>query len=96
LPDYNVLSFELVAPDPTSSVAVVRDSDFAAIRLRTWLRTVGDHLVSSPAGVLLLDDGKGLHDHHNFCESRHSNTTAHSAADDSAAGDSAADSTADH
>merc|ERR1719394_1718367 len=60
LPDYDVLPFELVAPDPTSSVAVVRDTDVAAIRLRSWLRTVGDHLVSSPAGVLLLDDGKGL------------------------------------
>merc|ERR1719220_2225229 len=61
LPDHDLLSSELVAPDPTSSVALVRDSDFATIRLRIWLRTVGDHLVSSTTGVLLLDDGEGLH-----------------------------------
>merc|ERR1711920_731380 len=61
LPDYDMLSFEPVAPDPTSSVVVVRDSDFATIRLRIGLRTVGDYLVSSPTGVLLFNDGKGLH-----------------------------------
>merc|ERR1719350_1704646 len=86
LPDYDVLSFELVAPDPTASVAVVRDSDFATIRLRIWLRTVGDHLVSSPTGVLLLDDGEGLHhssprDHSHRSTHTISNTPAHSAAD---------------
>merc|ERR1712223_1188971 len=46
--------------DPTSSVAVVWGSDIATIRLRIGLRTVGDLLVSCPAGVLLLDDGKRL------------------------------------
>merc|ERR1712060_300628 len=49
LPDHNVLSFELVVPDPTSSVAVVWGSDIATIRLRIGLRTVGDLLVSSPS-----------------------------------------------
>merc|ERR1712176_718208 len=80
LSDYDVLPFELVAPDPTSSVAVVRDTDVAAIRLRSWLRTVGDHLVASPAGVLLLDDGKGLHHSSPLDHSSHtsSDTTAHS------------------
>merc|ERR1711933_346809 len=48
-------------PDPTSSLVAVRDSDFTAIRLRIGLRTVGDDLVSSPTGVLLLNNGKGLH-----------------------------------
>merc|ERR1712060_512397 len=61
LPDYVVLSVEPVASDPTSSVAVVRDSDVATIRLRVGFRTVGDYLVSSSTGVLLLNDGKGLH-----------------------------------
>merc|ERR1719492_472057 len=87
LPDHDVLSFELVAPDPTSSVAFVGVSDVATIRLRIWLRTVGDHLVSSPTGVLLLDDGKGLQHHSSPCAPTHqsthtiSNTPAHSAAD---------------
>merc|ERR1712004_275866 len=35
--------------------------DFATIRLRIGFRTVGDFLVPSPTGVLLLNDGKGLH-----------------------------------
>merc|ERR1712060_1025970 len=61
LSDYDVLSFELVAPDPTPSVAVFRDTDFATIRLRSGFRTVGDYLVSSPTAVLLPNDGKGLH-----------------------------------
>jgi len=56
-----MLSFELVAADPTSSVAVVRASDVATIRLRVGFRTVGDYLDSSSTGVLLLNDGKGLH-----------------------------------
>merc|ERR1712038_1105801 len=60
LPDHDVLSFELVVPDPTSSVAVERGSDIATIRLRIGLRTVGDLLVSSPTGVLLLNDGTRL------------------------------------
>merc|ERR1719222_474319 len=58
LPDYDMLSFEPVVPDPTSSVAVVRDRHFASIRLRIGFRTVGDLLVSSPTAVLLLNDGK--------------------------------------
>merc|ERR1712203_792210 len=61
LSDYDVLSFELVAPDPTPSVAVFRDTDFATIRLRSGFRNVGDYLVSSPTAVLLPNDGKGLH-----------------------------------
>merc|ERR1712176_195760 len=82
LPDHDLLSFELVAPDPSSSVAVVRDSDFSTIRLRIWLRTVGDHLVSSPTGVLLLDDGEGLQHHSSPCSSHQStHAPAHSAAD---------------
>merc|ERR1712242_111462 len=60
LPDHDVLSFELVVPDPASSVAVWWGSDIATIRLRIGLRTVGDLLVSSPTGVLLLNDGKRL------------------------------------
>merc|ERR1711920_831879 len=97
LPDHDLLSSELVAPDPTSSVALVRDSDFATIRLRIWLRTVGDHLVSSTTGVLLLDDGEGLHhssprDHSHCPTHTISNTPAHSAAD--SATDSASHKTA--
>merc|ERR1712014_68162 len=97
LPDHDVLSFELVAPDPISSVAFVGISDVATIRLRIWLRTVGDHLVSSPTGVLLLDDGKGLHhssprDHSHCPTHTISNTPAHSAAD--SATDSASHKTA--
>merc|ERR1712060_263304 len=60
LPDYDVLSFGLVVLDPISSVAVVWGSGIATIRLRIGLRAVGDLLVSSPTGVLLLNDGKGL------------------------------------
>jgi len=54
-----VLSFELVL-DPISSVAVVWGSNIATIRLRIGLRAVGDLLVPSPTGVLLLNDGQGL------------------------------------
>jgi len=60
LPDHDVLSSELVVLDPISSVAVVWGSDIATIRLRIGLRAVGDLLVSSTTGVLLLNDGKGL------------------------------------
>merc|ERR1712176_1000068 len=60
LPGHDVLSFELVVLDPTSFVAVVWGSDIATIRLRIGLCTVGDLLVSSPTGVLLLNDGKRL------------------------------------
>merc|ERR1711920_20253 len=85
LPDHDMLSFELVAADPTSSVAVVRVSDVATIRLRVGFRTVGDYLVSSSTGVLLLNDGKGLHhssprDHSHRSTHTISNAPAHSTA----------------
>merc|ERR1712032_803303 len=58
LPHYDVLSSELVASDSAASVAVVRDTDFATIRLRFGFRAVGDSLVSSSTAVLLLNDKK--------------------------------------
>merc|ERR1712241_684672 len=89
------LSFELAVSDPTSSVAVVWRSDIATIRLRIGLRTVGDLLVSSPTGVLLLNDGKRLQHstpHAGSHESTHtiSNTSADSTAN------SATDSASSH
>merc|ERR1712039_366590 len=93
----DVLSFELVAPDPTPSVAVFRDTDFATIRLRSGFRNVGDYLVSSPTAVLLPNDGKGLHHSsprdHSHPSSTHTislNTPAHSAADSTTGDDSSA------
>merc|ERR1712066_965636 len=59
----------------TSAVAVFRDTYFATVRLRLGFRTVGDCLVPSPAGVLLLNAGKGLH--HSSPYSRSHPSTTH-------------------
>merc|ERR1712061_143346 len=90
LPDYDVLSSELVAPDPTSSLAVLSHTDFPTIRLRYGFRTVGDSLVSSSTAVLLRNDGKGLHhssprdDSHSSSTHTISNTPADSTANSAA------------
>jgi len=56
-----MLSLESVAADPASPLAFVRDLDIAPVRLRGWIRSVGDDVVSGPTTILLLNDGKGLH-----------------------------------
>merc|ERR1712176_1362626 len=91
LPGHDVLSFELVVPDPTSSVAAVWGSDIATIRLRIGLCTVGDLLVSSPTGVLLRNAGKRLQ-HSSPQPGSHSSTDTIS----NTSADSTADSATNH
>jgi len=88
LPDYDVLSFEPVASDSTSSVAV--DTDFATtIRLRSGFGRAKGYVGAGRTGVLLRNGRNWLH--HTFPRDRShssthtiSNTPADSAANPAA------------
>jgi len=57
------LSSEPPIAYPTSLVVAVGIFHLSAVRLRSWLRDVGEHMVPGATGVLLFDYGQGLCDH---------------------------------